>query len=54
MVGVAATERIAEAGLGMTLNVSVEELALTVHPHPTVSEVMGQAAMDAYGQAIDF
>lgn len=54
MVGVAATERIAEAGLGMTLNVSVEELALTVHPHPTVSEVMGQAAMDAFGQAIDF
>lgn len=54
MVGVSATERIAEAGLGMTLNVSVEELALTVHPHPTVSEVMGQAAMDAYGRAIDF
>ncbi len=53
MVGVAATERIAEAGLGMTLNVSGEELAMTVHPHPTVSEVMGQAAMDIYGQAID-
>lgn len=53
MVGVGATERIAEAGLGMTLNVSVEEIAMTVHPHPTVSEVMGQAAMDAFGQAID-
>jgi dihydrolipoamide dehydrogenase len=53
MVGAGATERIAEAGLGMTLNVSGEELALTVHPHPTVSEVMGQAAMDIYGQAID-
>lgn len=53
MVGVGATERIAEAGLGMTLDVSVEEIAMTVHPHPTVSEVMGQAAMDAFGQAID-
>jgi dihydrolipoamide dehydrogenase len=53
MVGVGATERIAEAGLGMTVNVSGEELALTVHPHPTVSEVMGQAAMDIYDQAID-
>lgn len=53
MVGVGATERIAEAGLGMTLDVSVEEIAMTVHPHPTVSEVMGQAAMDAFDQAID-
>lgn len=54
MVGALATERIAEAGLAMTLNASVEELVLTVHPHPTVSEVMGQAAMDAFGHAIDF
>jgi dihydrolipoamide dehydrogenase len=53
MVGVAATERIAEGGLGMTLNVSGTEMALTVHPHPTVSEVMGQAAMDIFGEAID-
>lgn len=53
MVGVGATERIAEAGLARTLNASVDELVITVHPHPTVSEVMGQAAMDVFGHAID-
>lgn len=53
IIGPHATELIAEAGLARFLNASAEELALTVHPHPTVSEVMGQAAMDVFGQAID-
>lgn len=53
IIGPHATELIAEAGLARFLNASVEELFMTVHPHPTVSEVVGQAAMDALGHAID-
>ena len=53
IIGAHATELIAEAGLARFLNASVEELFMTVHPHPTVSEVIGQAAMDALGHAID-
>ena len=53
IIGVHATELIAEAGLARFLNASVEELTMTVHPHPTVSEVIGQAAHDALGHAID-
>jgi dihydrolipoamide dehydrogenase len=53
IIGVHATELIAEAGLARFMNASVEELFMTVHPHPTVSEVIGQAAMDAAGHAID-
>ncbi|MCA9832787.1 MAG: dihydrolipoyl dehydrogenase [Thermomicrobiales bacterium] len=53
IIGPHATELIAEAGLARFLNASAEELTMTVHPHPTVSEVIGQAAMDVFGQAID-
>jgi len=52
IIGPHATEMIAEAGLARFLNASVEELATTVHPHPTVSEVIGEAAHDALGHAI--
>ncbi len=52
IIGPHATELIAEAGLARFLNASVEELATTVHPHPTVSEVIGEAAHDALGHAI--
>jgi dihydrolipoamide dehydrogenase len=52
IIGAHATELIAEAGLARYLNASVQELATTVHPHPTVSEVIGEAAHDALGHAI--
>ncbi|MDQ3653769.1 MAG: FAD-dependent oxidoreductase, partial [Chloroflexota bacterium] len=52
IIGAHATELIAEAGLARYLNASVQELATTVHPHPTVSEVIGEAAHDAMGHAI--
>jgi len=52
IIGRHATELIAEAGLARYLNASVQELASTVHPHPTVSEVIGEAALDAMGHAI--
>ncbi|MBA2754338.1 MAG: dihydrolipoyl dehydrogenase [Chloroflexia bacterium] len=52
IIGPHATELIAEAGLGRLLQTSVSEIAMAVHPHPTVSEVMGEAALDLLGHAI--
>ncbi len=52
IIGVHATELIAEAGLARFMNASVQEMAATVHPHPTVAEVIGEAAHDAMGHAI--
>lgn len=52
IVGAHATELISEAALGRLLNMSVQELGWTVHPHPTVAEVIGEAAHDALGHAI--
>ena len=53
IVGPHATELIAEAGLARLLDSSVPELAISVHPHPTISEVIGEAANDWLGLAID-
>ncbi|MDP9365137.1 MAG: dihydrolipoyl dehydrogenase [Chloroflexota bacterium] len=52
IIGPHATELIAEAALGRLLQTTPEEIALAVHPHPTVSEVMGEAAHDLLGHAI--
>jgi dihydrolipoamide dehydrogenase len=52
IIGPHATELIAESALGRLLNTSVTELAMSVHPHPTVSEVLGEAALDVLGHAI--
>ncbi len=52
IVGPHATELIAEAALGRFLNMSIQELGWAIHPHPTVAEVIGEAAHDAMGHAI--
>jgi dihydrolipoyl dehydrogenase len=52
IVGAEATELIAEFGLGKTLEATVEEVAHTIHAHPTLSEALMEAALDAMGQAI--
>ena len=44
-IGPHATDIIAEAVTGMSLEVAVEELARTIHPHPTVSESVMEAVM---------
>ena len=42
IIGSRATDMIAEAVLGMNMEITIDELAHTVHPHPTLSEgVMG-------------
>ena len=46
------TELIAEASLGMQLETTVEEVAETIHAHPTLSEAMLETAHSVYGEAI--
>jgi dihydrolipoamide dehydrogenase len=52
IIGPHATEMIAEAGLARLLESTPYELSIAVHPHPTVSEVIGEAAHDLLGHAI--
>ncbi|MER1998848.1 MAG: dihydrolipoyl dehydrogenase [Lysinibacillus sp.] len=44
LIGKDVTELITQGALAMTLNAVPEELTLTVHPHPTLSEVYSEAA----------
>lgn len=44
IVGVNAGDLIAEATLAIEMCCDVEDLALTIHPHPTVAETIAQAA----------
>ena len=44
LVGPGAGELIAEAALGLELGVTAEDLALTIHTHPTLSETIMEAA----------
>jgi dihydrolipoamide dehydrogenase len=52
VIGPHATELIAEAVLAIEMEVTVEELAHIIHPHPTLSEGMGEAAMLLSGGAL--
>ncbi len=49
-----ATDMIAEAVAAMKLESTAEEIAMTIHPHPTVSEVMHEAMHAVDGRAIHF
>jgi dihydrolipoamide dehydrogenase len=53
IVGAGAGELIAEATLALELGADAEDLALTVHPHPTLSETLGFAAEVATGTVTD-
>ena len=44
IVGVNAGELIAETALAIEMGCDVEDIALTIHPHPTLSETIAQAA----------
>lgn len=44
-----ATDMIAELAVAMNAEATIEELAYTIHPHPTVSEIIMEAAHDAEG-----
>jgi dihydrolipoamide dehydrogenase len=53
LVGPNVTDLIAEAALGMTLEVTAWEIGAATHPHPTLAEVMGEAAMAVSGRQIN-
>ena len=52
IVGAKATEMISEFVLGKVLETTVDELAHAIHPHPTISETIMEAAHAALGGAI--
>jgi len=52
IIGAEATEMIAEIGMAKSLESTPLELAKTIHAHPTLSEMIMEAAGDALGQAV--
>jgi dihydrolipoamide dehydrogenase len=54
IIGPHATELIAEGSLVATLDAAADSLAAATHPHPTLSEVIGEAAMAVAGRSINF
>jgi len=52
IVGPHATELIAEFVVGRHLETTVEEMDRAMHPHPTLSEAIGEAALAAKGHAL--
>ena len=52
IIGAHATELIAEAGSALRLEATDEELVRAIHPHPTLSEAMMEAARVAAGRGI--
>ncbi len=54
MVGAEVTEMIQGYTVARTLETTEAELMHTVFPHPTLSEMMHEAVLDAYGKAIHF
>lgn len=54
MIGPHVTDLISEASLAMLLDATPWEIGETIHPHPTLSEVIGEAALSVDGRAIHF
>lgn len=52
MIGDNVTEMIAEAVVARKLETTAEEIIKSVHPHPTMSEAIMEAAAAAYGEVI--
>jgi len=52
IVGIEASSMISEAALALEMAAFLEDLSLTVHPHPTLGEAIMEAAANAMGAAI--
>ena len=52
IVGNGASDLISEAALAIEMGAVVQDLNLTVHPHPTLSEAVREAAAAAIGEAV--
>jgi dihydrolipoamide dehydrogenase len=51
MVGPNVTDMIAEGSLAIEGGLTVEDITLTIHPHPTLSEVFMEACEDVHGMS---
>ncbi len=54
MIGAEVTEMIQGFGIAKSLETTEEDLMHTVFPHPTLSEMMHESTLDAFGKAIHF
>lgn len=52
MIGPHVTDMISEAGLAKVLDATPWEIAQTIHPHPSLSEAIGEAALAVDGKQI--
>jgi len=52
IVGSEATEMIAELGMAKALEATWDDIAMTMHAHPTLSEAIMEAALDAQGCSV--
>ena len=52
IIGPHATDLISEASTAIYMDASPIEIGEAIHPHPTMSEVIQEAALDTYGKAI--
>ena len=52
MIGAEVTEMIQGFALAITLEATEEDLMATVFPHPTMSEAMHEASLEAYGRVL--
>jgi hypothetical protein len=52
IVGPEATELIAEYGLALDAELTVDDIHATIHAHPTLSEALAEAAAAVHGEAI--
>jgi dihydrolipoamide dehydrogenase len=52
IVGPAATDLISEGALALEMHAFLEDVGLTMHPHPTLGEGLMEASLNALGQAI--
>jgi len=52
IVGVGAGELISEAVVAIEMGATAHDVGLSIHPHPTLSETVGEAAESAFGTTI--
>jgi len=52
MIGAEVTEMIQGFAIAMTMEATEEDLFAAVFPHPTISETMHEASLDAYGRVL--
>jgi dihydrolipoamide dehydrogenase len=52
MIGAEVTEMIQGFALAITMEATEAELFATIYPHPTMSEAMHEASLDAFGRVL--